>query len=51
MTNIRNINHRFNLNKEKHRRAWKHLQRMDKQIFRFPRLCQVNSHAHKRAPR
>ena len=34
MTNIRNTNLRFNLNKEKHRRAWEHLQRMDKRIFK-----------------
>ena len=34
MTNIRNTNRRFNLNKEKHRRAWEHLQRMDKHIFK-----------------
>ena len=34
MTNIRNTNLRFNLNKEKHRRAWEHLQRMDKRVFK-----------------
>ena len=34
MTNIRNTNLRFNLNKEKHRRAWEHLQHMDKRIFK-----------------
>ena len=34
MTNIRNTNLRFNLNKEKHRRAWEHLQHMDKHIFK-----------------
>ena len=34
MTNIRNTNLRFNLNKAKHRRAWEHLQRMDKHIFK-----------------
>ena len=34
MTNIRNTNLRFNLKKEKHRRAWEHLQRMDKRIFK-----------------
>ena len=34
MTNIRNTNLRFNLNKEKHRRAWEHLQNMDKRIFK-----------------
>ena len=34
MTNIRNTNLRFNLNKEKHRRAWEHLQHMDKCIFK-----------------
>ena len=34
MTNIRNTNLRFNLNKEKHRRAWEHLQRMDTRIFK-----------------
>lgn len=34
MTNIRNTNLRFNLNKEKHRRAWEHLQRMDKRKFK-----------------
>lgn len=34
MTNIRNTNLRFNLNKEKHRRAWGHLQHMDKHIFK-----------------
>ena len=34
MTNIRNTNLRFNLNKEKHRKAWEHLQRMDKRIFK-----------------
>ncbi len=34
MTNIRNTNLRFNLNKAKHRRAWEHLQRMDKRIFK-----------------
>ena len=34
MTNIRNTNLRFNLNKEKHRRAWEHLQRMGKRIFK-----------------
>ena len=34
MTNIRNTNLRFNLNKEKHRRAWEHLQHMDKSIFK-----------------
>ena len=38
MTNIRNTNLRFNLNKEKHRRAWEHLQHMDKRIFK--------SHSH-----
>lgn len=34
MTNIRNTNLRFNLNKEKHHRAWEHLQHMDKRIFK-----------------
>ncbi len=34
MMNIRNTNLRFNLNKEKHRKAWEHLQHMDKRIFR-----------------
>ena len=34
MTNIRNTNLRFNLNKAKHRRAWEHLQHMDKRIFK-----------------
>lgn len=34
MTNIRNTNLRFNLNKEKHRRAWEHLQHMDKHLFK-----------------
>lgn len=34
MTNIRNTNLRFNLNKEKHRRAWEHLQHMDKRKFK-----------------
>lgn len=34
MTNIRNTNLRFNLNKEKHRRAWEHLLRMGKHIFK-----------------
>ena len=34
MTNIRNTNLRFNLNKEKHRRAWEHLQHMDQRIFK-----------------
>ena len=34
MINIRNTNLRFNLNKEKHRRAWEHLQHMDKRIFK-----------------
>ena len=34
MTNIRNTNLRFNLNKEKHRRAWEHLRHMDKHIFK-----------------
>ena len=34
MTNIRDTNLRFNLNKPKHRRAWEHLQHMDKHIFK-----------------
>ena len=34
MKNIRNTNLRFNLSKEKHRRAWEHLQHMDKRIFK-----------------
>lgn len=34
MTNIHNTNLRFNLNKEKHRRAWERLQHMDKRIFK-----------------
>ena len=34
MTNIRNTNLRFNLSKAKHRRAWEHLQHMDKRIFK-----------------
>lgn len=34
MTNIRNTNLRFNLNKKKHRKAWEHLQHMDKRIFK-----------------
>lgn len=34
MTYIRNTNLRFNLNKPKHRRAWEHLQHMDKRLFK-----------------
>lgn len=43
MTNIRNTNLRFNLNKEKHRRAWEHLQHMDKRIFKSHSNAAINA--------
>ena len=43
MTNIRNTNLRFNLNKEKHRRAWEHLQHMDKRKFKSHSNAAINA--------
>ena len=43
MTNIRNTNLRFNLNKEKHLKAWEDLQRMDKRIFKSHSNAAINA--------